>query len=94
HFGLATGIAGHHRAGFSHLSAGIFYRPASLYHPQRRAILHLKGLQKRSKAKDKNVQKDKPPFFDLTVLRSRTVQILIGGSALSAFGVQAPFFCW
>nr|XP_042910585.1 monocarboxylate transporter 10 [Parasteatoda tepidariorum] len=69
---------------------GIFYRPASLYHPQRRAILHLKGLQKRSKAKDKNIQKEKPPFFDFSVLKSRTVQILISGSALSAFGIHAP----
>ncbi|XP_055946237.1 monocarboxylate transporter 12-like [Argiope bruennichi] len=71
---------------------GIFYRPASLYHPQRRAILHLKGLQKRSKAKDKGAQKEKPPFFDLTVLRSRTVQILIAGSAFSAVGIHVPFF--
>ncbi|KAG8195823.1 hypothetical protein JTE90_008522 [Oedothorax gibbosus] len=71
---------------------GIFYRPASLYHPQRRAILHLKGLQKRSKAKDKSLQpKDsKPPFFDFAVLKSRTVQILIAGSVLSAFGIYAP----
>ncbi|KFM66926.1 Monocarboxylate transporter 8, partial [Stegodyphus mimosarum] len=69
---------------------GIFYRPASLYHPQRRAILHLKGLQKRSKAKDKNAQKEKPPFFDFAVLKSRTVQILISGSAVSAFGINAP----
>ncbi|KAL1436588.1 hypothetical protein MTO96_049491 [Rhipicephalus appendiculatus] len=30
---------------------GVFYRPASLYHPQRRAILHLKSMQRRSKAK-------------------------------------------
>lgn len=69
---------------------GIFYRPASLYHPQRRAILHLKGLQKRSKAKDKSAQKEKPPFFDFAVLKSRTVQILIIGSALSSFGINAP----
>lgn len=32
---------------FSTFILGIFYRPASLYHPQRRAILHLKSMQKR-----------------------------------------------
>ncbi|GIY61650.1 monocarboxylate transporter 12 [Caerostris darwini] len=72
---------------------GVFYRPASLYHPQRRAILHLKGLQKRSKARERGAaHRERQPFFDLTVLRSRTVQILLLGSALSAFGVHTPFF--
>lgn len=70
---------------------GIFYRPASLYHPQRRAILHLKSMQKRSKAKDKSAQAaDRPPFLDYAVLRSRTVQILVSGTALAAFGVTTP----
>ncbi|KAI1286975.1 Monocarboxylate transporter 14 [Halotydeus destructor] len=31
---------------------GVLHRPASLYHPQRRAILHLKSLQKRSRMRD------------------------------------------
>ncbi|XP_064489040.1 monocarboxylate transporter 10-like isoform X2 [Ornithodoros turicata] len=70
---------------------GIFYRPASLYHPQRRAILHLKSMQKRSKAKDKNISaSDRTPFIDYGVLRSRTVQILIAGTAITAFGVSTP----
>ncbi|XP_076315733.1 monocarboxylate transporter 12-like [Tachypleus tridentatus] len=69
---------------------GIFYRPASLYHPQRRAILHLKGLQKRSKAKDKQAIVEKAPFFDFGVLKSRTVQILLVGTGLAAFGIHTP----
>ncbi|XP_076371805.1 monocarboxylate transporter 10-like isoform X2 [Tachypleus tridentatus] len=69
---------------------GVFYRPASLYHPQRRAILHLKGLQKRSKAKDKQAVVEKPPFFDFGVLKSRTIQILLLGTGLAAFGAHTP----
>ncbi|KAL3222407.1 hypothetical protein MRX96_004874 [Rhipicephalus microplus] len=70
---------------------GVFYRPASLYHPQRRAILHLKSMQRRSKAKDRGSQaSERPPFIDYAVLRSRTVQILVVGTALAAFGVTTP----
>ncbi|XP_022247167.1 monocarboxylate transporter 10-like, partial [Limulus polyphemus] len=69
---------------------GVFYRPASLYHPQRRAILHLKSLQKRSKAKDKKAIVEKNPFFDFGVLKSRTVQILLLGTGLAAFGAHTP----
>ena len=85
----------------------VLYRPASLYHPQRRAILHLKSLQKRSRLKDhmkthQNTQKqtsisssqmaslEKPPYFDFSVLKSRTIQILICGTCLSSFGTTTP----
>ncbi|XP_050696604.1 monocarboxylate transporter 10-like isoform X2 [Eriocheir sinensis] len=67
---------------------GTFYRSASLYHPQRRAILHLKN-QKR-KIKEKNRQEDKPPFFDVTTLKSKTVQILLLSIGLSSFGITSP----
>ncbi|XP_069952551.1 monocarboxylate transporter 12 isoform X2 [Cherax quadricarinatus] len=67
---------------------GTFYRSASLYHPQRRAILHLKN-QKR-KVKEKNRQDDKPPFFDVATLKSRTVQILLVSIGLSSFGITTP----
>ncbi|XP_037803161.1 monocarboxylate transporter 12-like isoform X1 [Penaeus monodon] len=67
---------------------GTFYRSASLYHPQRRAILHLKN-QKR-KIKEKNRTDDTPPFFDLATLRSRTVQILLVSIGLSSFGITTP----
>ncbi|XP_036139119.1 uncharacterized protein LOC105838603 isoform X1 [Monomorium pharaonis] len=68
---------------------GTFYRSASLYHPQRRAILHLKN-QKR-KIKDKN-KADKPPFFDFSTLKSKTVRILLISTGISAFGINTPIF--
>ena len=69
---------------------GTFYRSASLYHPQRRAILHLKN-QKR-KIKDKNKGDDKPPFFDFSTLKSKTVRILLVSTGISAFGINTPIF--
>ncbi|KAG5684299.1 hypothetical protein PVAND_013534 [Polypedilum vanderplanki] len=66
------------------------YRSASLYHPQRRAILHLKN-QKR-KIKDKNKQFEGPPFFDFSTLRSKTVRILLLSSSITAFGINTPLF--
>ncbi|PSN45283.1 hypothetical protein C0J52_17530 [Blattella germanica] len=69
---------------------GTFYRSASLYHPQRRAILHLKN-QKR-KIKDKNKVDDKPPFFDFSTLRSKTVRILLVSTGISSFGINTPIF--
>lgn len=69
---------------------GTFYRSASLYHPQRRAILHLKN-QKR-KIKDKNKTDDRPPFFDFSTLKSKTVRILLISTGISAFGINTPIF--
>ena len=101
---------------FSTFFLAILYRPASLYHPQRRAILHLKSLQKRSRMKDAKQQAhqnhhpktqaqasvgsgtssvtgiDKPAYFDISVLRSRTIQILLGGTSISSLGISAPLF--
>ncbi|KAL1492002.1 hypothetical protein ABEB36_012511 [Hypothenemus hampei] len=69
---------------------GTFYRSASLYHPQRRAILHIKN-QKR-KIRDKNKIDDKPPFFDFTALRSITVRILLFSTSITALGINTPIF--
>lgn len=66
---------------FSTFILGTCYRSASLYHPQRRAILHLKN-QKR-KIKDKNKQFDSPPFFDFSTLKSKTVRILLLSSGIT-----------
>ena len=41
---------------------------------QRRAILHLKTQKRKIKEKNKS-QEDKPPFFDVSCLKSRTVQV-------------------
>lgn len=72
---------------------GTFYRSASLYHPQRRAILHLKSQKRKIKSKDKEKNKahdDTPPLFDFTTLKSRTVQILLLSTSVAAFGLNTP----
>ena len=71
--------------------SGLFYRSATLYHPQRRAILHLKTQKK--KIKDKNKSKeDIPPFFDTTCLKSKTIQIVLVSTGFGAFGVNTPLY--
>lgn len=67
---------------------GLFYRSAALYHPQRRAILHLKN--QRRKVKDKNRQNNRTPFFDTKTLRSQTVRIILLSSGFAAFGIYIP----
>ena len=74
----------------SHVS-GLFYRSATLYHPQRRAILHLKTQKKKIKDKNKN-KEDTPPFFDTSCLKSKTIQILLISTGVSAFGVNTPLY--
>ncbi len=74
---------------------GTFYRSASLYHPQRRAILHLKSQKRKIKNKDKEknkAQDDKPPYFDFNTLKSRTVQLLLTSIAVSSVGLYSPIF--
>ena len=74
---------------------GTFYRSASLYHPQRRAILHLKTQKRKIKNKDKEknkLQDDRPPFFEFTALKSRTVQIILLSTFLSHVGIFSPLF--
>ncbi|XP_077487540.1 monocarboxylate transporter 11-like [Amblyomma americanum] len=70
---------------------GAFYRSASLYHPQRRAIVHLKN--QRRKIKEKQPRTEKPPFFDFSVLRTRTLRVVMVAAALAAAGLYTPFFC-
>ncbi|KAH6927581.1 hypothetical protein HPB50_005698 [Hyalomma asiaticum] len=70
---------------------GAFYRSASLYHPHRRAIVHLKN--QRRKIKEKQPCAVKPPFFDFSVLRTRTLRVVMVTAALAAAGLYTPFFC-
>ena len=85
---------------------GTFYRSASLYHPQRRAILHLKTQKRKIKSKDKEKYRaqqlaaatagmapmEAPPLFDCATLKSRTVQIMLLSTALAFGGINAPLF--
>ncbi|XP_074662838.1 monocarboxylate transporter 12-B-like [Tubulanus polymorphus] len=68
--------------------AGCFYRSASLYHPRRKVILHIKE-QKRQKQKDKTI---KPPYLDFRALKMRSVQVIIGSASMSSFGIFIPFW--
>jgi len=68
---------------------GMFYRSASLYHPQRRAILHLKDMSKK-KGKDKNKIENKPPYFDFATLRLRSLQVILLSTVLCSCGVYSP----
>ncbi|XP_066994725.2 monocarboxylate transporter 4 [Anabrus simplex] len=71
---------------------GTLYRSASMYHPQRRAILHLKNQRKKMKEKKTHLRIPKTPFFDLAPLRTRTVQMLLLSSATAALGLYTPIF--
>ena len=68
---------------------GMFYRSASLYHPQRRAILHLKDMSKK-KGKDKAKVGNKPPYFDFATLKVRSLQVILVCTSLSSFGAYSP----
>ncbi|XP_023345981.1 monocarboxylate transporter 10 [Eurytemora carolleeae] len=69
---------------------GMFYRSASLYHPQRRAILHLKDMSKK-KGKDKSKIDNKPAYFDFTTLHVSSLQVIILSTILTSAGAYTPF---
>lgn len=71
---------------------GILYRSASLYHPQRRAIVHLKNQKKKIKEKKGHRKTEKPPLLDFSPLKIRAVQILLLSSGTAAFGIYTPVF--
>jgi len=74
---------------FSTFILGMFYRSASLYHPQRRAILHLKSIKRKIKEKNKS-QEDTQPFFDVSCLKSVTFRIFLASTGVSSFGLYTP----
>ncbi|XP_018574164.1 monocarboxylate transporter 2-like [Anoplophora glabripennis] len=70
----------------------IVYRSANLYHPQRRAITHLKNQRKKMKEKKTHTKIPKPPMFDFSPLKSRGLRVLMMACAFAALGVYAPIF--
>lgn len=42
--------------------------------------------------KDRNKFDDRQPFFDFSMLKSRTVRILLISTGISAFGINTPIF--
>lgn len=67
--------------------AGAFYRPASMYHPRRKMIMHIKN-QKKTRRDQEEVD---PPYFDFSALRMRGLQALMIISSIAAFGIFVPF---
>ncbi|XP_063916201.1 monocarboxylate transporter 2-like isoform X2 [Zophobas morio] len=70
----------------------IVYRSATLYHPQRHAITHLKNQRKKMKEKKTHSQTKKPPMFDFTPLKSHGLRILMIACAFAALGIYGPIF--
>lgn len=68
----------------------IVYRSANLYHPQRRAITHLKNQRKKVKEKKTHVKVKKPPMFDFSPLKSKGLRVLLIASTFGALGMYAP----
>ncbi|XP_037961004.1 uncharacterized protein LOC119690083 [Teleopsis dalmanni] len=76
---------------------GLIYRPASLYHPQRRAIQHLKN--QRRKVREKGFQSHlvgrstvQQFFLDISLLKSTTIKVLLMISGIAALGLYTPMF--
>ncbi|XP_050298344.1 monocarboxylate transporter 2-like [Anthonomus grandis grandis] len=69
----------------------IVYRSANLYHPQRRAITHLKNQRRKMKEK-KSSKVKKPPVFDFSPLKSRGLRVIMLSCGFGALGIYAPVF--
>ncbi len=69
--------------------AGALYRSVNLYHPRRKAILHIKSLRKTKK--QQREFENKPPYFDWSPLRMRALQLLMLSTALTSLGTYVPF---
>ena len=73
----------------------MFYRSASLYHPQRRAIMHLKNQKRKIKMKKDDKTKlleEKVPVIDFYVLKSKTIKILLTSTSVTSLGLNTPVF--
>ncbi|XP_026668150.1 monocarboxylate transporter 10 isoform X2 [Ceratina calcarata] len=74
---------------------GLFYRSASFYHPQRRAMLHAKNqLRTGGKLKEKKTpsKPSRQPWLDLSPLGSRPVRMLMLAAGAAGFGLYTPAF--
>ncbi|XP_029176293.1 monocarboxylate transporter 4-like isoform X2 [Nylanderia fulva] len=71
---------------------GLIYRSASLYHPQRRAILHLKNQRSKLKEKKSATKMPRQPLVDLSPLGSRPVRMLMLAAGAAGFGLYTPAF--
>ena len=63
---------------------GTFYRSATMYHPQRRAILHLKS--QRRKLLESNINS----FRDLRAFKSGAIHFAFAAAFVAAFAFYLP----
>ena len=73
---------------------GLFFRPASMYHPQRDAITHIKhqkekvkGINSKEKLKEKKKKSDV-----LSLFKNKRIRIFLVSSSISSAGIFTPFF--
>ena len=71
--------------------ASLAYRPASLYHPQRQAILHLQSHMRLQKLGQPRLKPARDCWPSFTLLASPTVRLLLLSSLLSS-PLSLPFF--
>ena len=69
---------------------GTFYRSATLYHPQRRAIIHLKTQQKKQ-ILERNPISKATKLQDLKAYKDKSLHFALISSFLTSFGIYAPF---
>lgn len=69
--------------------ASCLFRSASLYHPRRHAILHIRNMHKSKLAQQQF--EDKPPYMDLSPLSMRSLQLIMASAGLSSLGTYTPF---
>lgn len=67
--------------------AGAMYRSASLYHPRRNVILHIKNQKKCRRERDQ----EKPSYFDFTALKMRALQGIMVMVAIIGLGMHIPY---
>ena len=75
--------------------AGLFFRPASLYHPQRDAISHIKCQKEKVKgvnSKDKLKMKKKNQLLNFTFLKNRRLRLFLIAMSVLALGIYTPLF--